>query len=119
LPEDRLRILVVDDSALYCQLVRNVLRDVPNVEVVGMAKSGQEALDQLDALTPDLLTLDVRMPGIDGMDVLRELKKRRSPVKAVMLSSLTARGPSISFISRAALTQRPTARCFSRRCAKR
>jgi len=96
LPEDRLRILVVDDSALYCQLVRNVLRNVPNVEVVGMAKSGQEALDQLDALTPDLLTLDVRMPGIDGMDVLRELKKRRSPVKAVMLSSLTANGAQVT-----------------------
>jgi len=96
LPDDPLRILVVDDSALYCQLVRNVLREVPNVEVVGTAKSGQEALDQLDQVAPDLMTLDVRMPGGDGIDVLRELKKRRSRTKAIMLSSLTANGAQVT-----------------------
>jgi two-component system chemotaxis response regulator CheB len=96
LPEDPLRILVVDDSALYCQLVRNVLREVPDVDVVGIAKSGQEALDQLSQLTPDLMTLDVRMPDGDGIDVLRELKKRRSPTKAIMLSSLTANGAQVT-----------------------
>jgi two-component system chemotaxis response regulator CheB len=96
LPDDALRILVVDDSALYCQLVRNVLRDVPQVEVVGVAKSGQEALEQIDQLTPDLLTLDVRMPDGDGIDVLRELKKRRSRTIAIMLSSLTANGAQVT-----------------------
>lgn len=96
MPDEPLRILVVDDSALYCQLIRNVLRDIPDVEVVGIAKSGQEALDQLDQLTPDLMTLDVRMPGGDGIDVLRELKKRRSPTKAIMLSSLTANGAQVT-----------------------
>jgi two-component system chemotaxis response regulator CheB len=94
--EDSLRILVVDDSALYCQLVRNVLREVPDVDVVGTAKSGQEALDQLDQLAPDLMTLDVRMPDGDGIDVLRELKKRRSPTRAIMLSSLTANGAQVT-----------------------
>ena len=90
--EDSLRILVVDDSALYCQLVKNVLREVPDVDVVGTARNGQEALDQLDELAPELMTLDVRMPGRDGIDVLRELKKRRSRTRAIMLSSLTANG---------------------------
>lgn len=96
MPDDPLRILVVDDSALYCQLIRNVLREVADVEVVGTAKSGQEALDQLDQLAPDLMTLDVRMPGGDGIDVLRELKKRRSRTKAIMLSSLTANGAQVT-----------------------
>jgi two-component system chemotaxis response regulator CheB len=96
LSDDVLRILIVDDSALYCQLVKNVLREVPQVEVVGAAKSGQDALDQLDSLAPDLMTLDVRMPHGDGIDVLRELKKRRSPTKAIMLSSLTANGAQVT-----------------------
>src|SRR5271166_1591471 len=93
---DALRILVVDDSALYRQLVKNVLRDCPGVEVVGVAKGGEEALKLVGTLTPDLLTLDVRMPDMDGIEVLRELRKRRSPAKALMLSSLTANGAKVT-----------------------
>jgi two-component system chemotaxis response regulator CheB len=91
-----IRILVVDDSALYRQLLRNVLREIPDVEVVGTAKSGQEALDLVQEMSPDLLTLDVRMPGTDGIEVLRELKRRRSRTKAVMVSSLTADGAQVT-----------------------
>lgn len=87
-----LKILVVDDSALYRQLVRNVLREVPGVEVVGAAKSGAEALAMVTELDPDLLTLDVRMPDLDGIEVLKSLKRARSRAKALMLSSFTANG---------------------------
>ena len=59
-----LRLLVIDDSALYRQLVRNILREIPGVEVVGIAKSGQEALMLIDELDPDLLTL--RRPDARG-----------------------------------------------------
>lgn len=90
--DEPIRILVVDDSALYRQLVRNVLREIPGVEVVGAARSGEEALQLIDELTPDLMTLDVRMPGVDGMEVLRELKRKRCRTRAIMLSSLTANG---------------------------
>ncbi|MBS0262812.1 MAG: chemotaxis response regulator protein-glutamate methylesterase [Planctomycetes bacterium] len=91
-----LRIVVVDDSALYRQLIQNVLREVPFVQVVGMARSGAEALAQVDDLAPDLLTLDVRMPEGDGIQVLQELKKRRSKTKAIMVSSLTANGAQVT-----------------------
>ena len=91
-----IRVLVVDDSALYRQLVRNVLREVPGVDVVGMAASGDEALEQLDALAPDLLTLDVNMPGRNGIEVLRAMRRRRSPARAVMLSGLTAEGAQVT-----------------------
>jgi two-component system chemotaxis response regulator CheB len=94
--DDAVRIMVVDDSALYRQLIKNVLRDVPRVEVVGMAESGQEVLDQIDDLAPDLLTLDVRMPGVNGIEVLRELKMRRCRTKAIMVSSLTASGAQVT-----------------------
>jgi two-component system, chemotaxis family, protein-glutamate methylesterase/glutaminase len=91
-----LRILIVDDSALYRQLVRNVLRDIPDVEVVGSAKNGTEALQLARQLEPDLMTLDVQMPGVDGLEVLRTLRKTQSPTRALMLSSLTANGAQIT-----------------------
>lgn len=91
-----LRLLVIDDSALYRQLVRNTLREIPGVEVVGIAKSGQEALTLIDELDPDLLTLDVQMPVVNGIEVLRALKMKRSRARAIMLSSLTANGAQIT-----------------------
>lgn len=94
--DEVIRILVVDDSALYRQLVRNVLRDIPGVDVVGVADSGQGALEQIESLRPDLLTLDVNMPGLNGIDVLRSLKRSRSPARAIMLSGLTAEGAQVT-----------------------
>lgn len=88
--------MVVDDSALYRQLVQNVLRDIGGIEIVGVARSGDEVLAQIDQLDPDLLTLDVRMPVVDGIEVLRELKRRRARAKAVMLSGLTAEGAQVT-----------------------
>lgn len=86
------RILIVDDSALYRQLVKNVLRTIPDVEVVGAACTGSEALEKISELHPQLLTLDVQMPDMNGLELLREIKKRKLKVKAIMLSSLTAEG---------------------------
>ncbi|GAG39540.1 unnamed protein product, partial [marine sediment metagenome] len=59
------RILIVDDSALYRQSIRNVLRDINGVDVVGVAKDGVEALQKIEDVDPDLLTLDVKMPDMD------------------------------------------------------
>lgn len=94
--ERALRLLVIDDSALYRQLVRNILREIPGVEVVGTAKSGEEALTLIDELHPDVVTLDVQMPVMNGIEVLRLLKKSRSRTRAIMLSSLTANGAQIT-----------------------
>lgn len=92
----KLRVLVVDDSALYRQLVKNVLREIPDVEVVGLARTGAEALQQLAELNPHLLTLDVQMPDMNGLELLRALKKHRASVKAIMLSSLTGEGTQVT-----------------------
>jgi len=91
-----LRVLVVDDSALYRQMVKNVLRNVPDVQVVGLACTGMEALAKIPELQPDLLTLDVHMPDMNGLELLREIKKRRLGVKAIMISSLTAQGAQVT-----------------------
>jgi two-component system chemotaxis response regulator CheB len=72
--------------------VQNVLRQIPGVEVVGVAKTGSQAVSISQQLDPDLITLDVQMPEMDGIEVLRSLRRSKSRTKAVMLSSLTANG---------------------------
>lgn len=68
-----MRVLIVDDEALARQRVRRLLQNEPDVEVVGEAASGREAVRMINALTPDLVCLDVQMPELDGFGVLEEL----------------------------------------------
>lgn len=89
---DPLRLLVVDDSALYRKLVSQVLAEADNVEVVGTACNGRVALEKIDQLRPDLLTLDLEMPELDGLGVLRQLQQRHSPIGAIVLSALSTEG---------------------------
>ena len=87
-----LRVLVVDDSALYRQMLKHVVGGVAGVEVVGTAVDGLEAVNKIADLRPDLVTLDVQMPNLDGLGVLREIKRRSLQTLVVMVSSLTAQG---------------------------
>lgn len=90
------RLLIVDDSALYRQTISNVVRQFSGVSVVGVAKNGHDALEKIQALDPDLLTLDVQMPDMDGIGLLREIKRRGLRPKAIMVSSLTAEGAQVT-----------------------
>ena len=90
------RVLVVDDSALYRQAICNVLREESEVEVVGVAKDGLDALEKILELDPDLLTLDVEMPDMDGIQVLREMNRRGMRPKAIMVSSHTSEGAKVT-----------------------
>ncbi|MEZ6129439.1 MAG: chemotaxis response regulator protein-glutamate methylesterase [Planctomycetaceae bacterium] len=87
-----LRIVVVDDSALFRLLMRNVLQSIPGCTVVGVANDGREAIDQILALKPDLVTLDVQMPEMDGIQTLREMNRCGLHVTTIMVSRLTAAG---------------------------
>ncbi len=90
------RVLIVDDSALYRQTIQNVLRDVDGLRVVGIARNGLEALQKIEECEPDLLTLDVQMPDMDGIQVLHEIKRRRYAVAAIMVSSFTDHGAQVT-----------------------
>ena len=90
--ESTIRVLVVDDTAIYRKVVSNVLVDAPGIEVVGTAPNGKIALQKIERLKPDILTLDLEMPEMDGLEVLRQLKAQNSPVGAIMLSAFTADG---------------------------
>jgi two-component system chemotaxis response regulator CheB len=87
-----LRVLVVDDTVVYRKIVSDVLAELPNVEVVGTAHNGKAALLKVKTLKPDLLTLDIEMPEVNGLEVLAELQKTAPHVGAVMLSTLTSEG---------------------------
>ena len=87
-----LRVAVVDDSALYRRMLLNVLTRIAGVEIVGIASNGAEAVELVARAKPDAVTLDVQMPGMDGIEVLRALKRRNLEARAIMVSSLTAEG---------------------------
>jgi len=87
-----LRIVVVDDSALYRQMLLTVLSRIAGVEVVGTAADGEAAVELIARVRPDVITLDVQMPGLDGIGVLRALNQRGLSTRSIMVSSLTAQG---------------------------
>lgn len=81
-----LKVLLVDDSQPFLQAVQRFLDTLPDVDVVGCAHDGHEALAQAERLRPDLVLLDVVMPGMDGFEVARALKAKPSPPRIVILS---------------------------------
>jgi two-component system chemotaxis response regulator CheB len=91
-----IRILIVDDTALYRQVIRSVLSEMPGVAIVGVAKNGADALEKIEELHPDLLTLDVEMPGMDGIEVLRRIRQRRLRPGVIMVSSFTSAGAQVT-----------------------
>lgn len=86
-----IRVLIVDDSALVRQLLREILNSDPDIEVVGYASDPYIARDKIKRLNPDVLTLDVEMPRMDGISFLRNIMRLR-PMPVVMVSSLTREG---------------------------
>jgi len=91
-----IRVLVVDDSALVRKLMTEILSGDPGIEVVGTANDPIQARDLIKQLNPDVLTLDVEMPRMDGVTFLSNLMRLR-PMPVVMVSSLTERGADVTF----------------------
>ena len=94
--QKRVRVLVVDDSALVRGILKAGLSTHPQIEVVGVAADGREALRQISKLRPDVVTLDVEMPNMNGIAVL-ERAVGKVPVSFVMVSTLTQSGARITF----------------------
>jgi two-component system chemotaxis response regulator CheB len=89
---DRLRVLVADDSILFRRVMTDVLSSLPGVEVVGQASNGKLAVQKVQELRPDLLTLDMEMPEMDGLAVLDALKQCRDAPAVILVSALTKQG---------------------------
>ena len=89
------RVLVVDDSSFFQTRLREIINESPELEVVGIAANGQEAIDKDAELKPDVISMDYEMPLVDGITALRTILSRRS-VPIVMFSSMTYEGARIT-----------------------
>jgi len=93
---ERIRVLVVDDSALMRKLIPAILERDPSIEVVGTAMDGAFALKKIEELHPDVVTLDLEMPRMDGMETLR-LIMRRAPLPVIVFSTHSKEGAYATF----------------------
>ncbi|MDI9819095.1 MULTISPECIES: two-component system response regulator LetA [unclassified Legionella] len=85
-----IKVLIVDDHALVRMGIRRLLDDLPDVEVVADADSGEQALALVKSHKPDVVLLDMKMPGIDGWEVTRRLKKSHPQVKVIAVTAMCA-----------------------------
>lgn len=88
----KIRILIVDDSVVIRRLLSNLLSEDPMLEVVGTAANGKIALQKLPLVKPDIITLDIEMPVMNGLETVKAIRKRNRKVPIVMFSTLTERG---------------------------
>src|ERR1019366_9467075 len=98
-PGARVRVLVVDDSVVIRRLVTHALSEDPALEVVGAAWKGVIALGRIAQLNPDVITLDIEMPEMDGLAVLRRIRNQEVRPQVVMFSTLTDRGAALTLES--------------------
>src|SRR6202522_3172594 len=89
------KVLIVDDSSLMRQLLTEILSSDPELQVIGTAGDPFIAREKIKALNPDVLTLDIEMPRMDGLTFLEKLM-RGHPMPVVMISSLTERGADVT-----------------------
>lgn len=92
----KIKVLIVDDSTLIRKIVKDLLTEDPDFEVVGTAKNGKEALEFIQNHPVDVVTLDIEMPVMDGLKTLKEIM-RIHPLPVVMLSSRTEEGADMTF----------------------
>lgn len=91
-----LRALVVDDSAAFGRAIKQVLESIAGVEVIGLCRDGQAALDRIRAAEPDLVTLDVEMPGMNGVEVLRAMRREGLKTSVVVVSGADERARDLT-----------------------
>jgi two-component system chemotaxis response regulator CheB len=85
------KLLIVDDSVFMRTVIRDIVSKDPSIEVVATASNGLEALEKIQALEPDIITLDIEMPKMNGIQVLEELRQVKKRPRVLMLSSLTSK----------------------------
>ena len=91
-PGERIRVLVVDDSVVIRRLVTHALEEDAAIEVVGAAPNGVIGLQRIPQLNPSLVTLDIEMPEMDGLEMLRRIRREYPHLRVIMFSTLTERG---------------------------
>ena len=83
----QLRVAIADDHAVFLEGITTLLSLEPDLKVIATAANGHEAIEVFDRLQPDVLLLDLRMPGLDGLSTLRQLSRRESTTKIIILTA--------------------------------
>src|SRR5512138_646609 len=98
LPErkNKIRVLIVDDSSFMRMAIRSVLSKDPEIEIIGTAVNGAEGVAKASSLRPDIITMDVEMPVMDGLSALKEIMAT-CPTRVIMVSTLTREGATATF----------------------
>ncbi|HNX58347.1 MAG TPA: chemotaxis response regulator protein-glutamate methylesterase [Spirochaetota bacterium] len=94
--EEKIRVLIVDDSALVRKIVADALESDPSIEVIGTANNGKTAVFKTHTLNPDVITMDIEMPIMNGLDALRQIIET-NPKPVIMMSVLTQHGADATF----------------------
>ncbi|NJN06143.1 MAG: response regulator [Rhodobacteraceae bacterium] len=110
--QSMIRVLIVDDSQVACELLEAILRSDPDINVVGIARGGHDAIQQAKLLRPDVITMDLHMPDIDGITATEEIMiVQPTPIVIVSASlSVTEVDTSMRALAAGALTVRLNAR---------
>jgi len=95
--KEKIKVLIVDDAIVVRILVGNTLSKEPDIDFVGKAENGKIALEKIDELKPDVVLLDIEMPEMNGLEVLKVLKERGMPTKVIMFSTYTTVGAKHTF----------------------
>lgn len=96
IPTKKVRVLIVDDSSFMRMAIRGILANDPNIEIAGVAADGMEGVEKAISLKPDLITMDVEMPRMDGISALKEIMAK-APTRVLMVSTLTNEGAKATF----------------------
>ena len=98
----RVRVLVVDDSVVARKIVADALAGDPEIEVIGTAANGRIALTMVEQLTPDIVTMDLEMPLMDGVETVRALRRRGDRLPIIVFTSVSAQDAKATFNALAA-----------------
>jgi two-component system chemotaxis response regulator CheB len=95
-PGDRIRVMVVDDSVVIRRLVTQALEQDATIEVVGVASNGAIGLQRIPQFNPDVITLDIEMPDMNGLEMLWRIRREYPQLRVIMFSTLTERGAAVT-----------------------
>ena len=83
---EKIRVLIVDDHPLFRQGVRHTLEATKDIEVIGEAPDGQRAIQMAESLAPDLMLIDINLPGLNGLEVTRVVRRRQPQIAVIILT---------------------------------
>jgi DNA-binding NarL/FixJ family response regulator len=87
----KIRVLIADDHRLFVEALNAILASEPEIEVVGSARNGEEAVDQALALEPDVILMDIAMPGVDGVEATKLIREKQRSACILMLTGSNSR----------------------------